>query len=334
MLLSCPSCMIPIGDALSGHAVLDVVCGKCTFEYRFKSGVLENRLSRQVALQRQTTKQDGIYHREYEFRLRTAGGGLDTIVFTVPGRDDWILARNRDEVTFVYTLKGGMPDELVTIINKTTCDTYPIAKPGSKAHGMAIGVGWVVFFGLLIVVWFVAGSFVVAIIVAAVGGGTSYALYARSSTARQELTGARAEQIKQQQGLLAQKQQLLLAMAPSVRDFERHGALAQSLLDLREKMLSVGGEMYRSRIEGLEAALTVLEEQVGLDRQLMEGYAQAIKIVEIEIESGNAAEALPRTVANALAAKAEELDAIRKRNEELETDLLANEEVEQALRSE
>jgi hypothetical protein len=324
--------VIPIGDVASGQAVLDVVCGKCKFEYRFKSGVLEKRLSRQVTLQRQTTKQDGIYHREYEFRLRTTGGGLDTIVFTVPGRDDWILARSRDEVTFVYTLKGGVPDELVTVLNETTNDVYPIAKPGSKAHGAAVVVGCVVSFGLLVVVWFVAGSFVAAILVAAIGGGTSYALYVKFNTPRQELTGARAEEIEQRQGLLAQKQQLLLAMAPSARDFERHGTLAQALLDLREKMLSVGEEMYRSRIEALEAALTILEEQVGLDRQLMEGYAQAIKIVEIEIESGNAAEALPATVANALAAKAEELDAIRKRNEELETNLLANEEVEQALK--
>ncbi len=45
---------------------------------------------------------------------------LDTIAFTVDGRDDWILARQRDDVSFVYTLKSGTIEEMLSVLNLTT----------------------------------------------------------------------------------------------------------------------------------------------------------------------------------------------------------------------
>ena len=331
-MLSCPTCRVPVGDSNPPRAVVDVVCSKCTYAYRFLFGTVEKRSSRQVTLQRQSTKHAGQYQREYEFRLRTPDGGLESVAFTVDGRDDWILARQRDEVSFVYTLKSGSVEEMLTVLNLTTGESYVLASAGSKARRNAAIFGGVVAALVLVVAWF-NSSFGIAALLAAASGVGGFVLVLRATTPKQKLTPEIDAAVSHQQGLLEKKRDIILAGKPVFAALERHRELLERLEGLRGKMEAVGAEMYRSRIERMVAAMAILERQIAVEEEIITVTVRMAKMVEIEIESHGTAGALSDSVSDALAAPTAELATLRQRNDELETNLLANEEVEGLLKA-
>ncbi len=328
-MLSCPSCRVPVGDSNPPRAVVDVVCSKCSYAYRFLFGVIEKRSTRQVTLQRESTKRAGRYQREYEFRLRTPDSGLDTVAFTVGGREDWILVRHRDEASFVYTLKSGRIEELLTVLNLTTGENYEIASAGSSARKLSLIVSGVVFIVVLFVAWFF-GSFGLALVLASGSGIGGFIVTLRATTPKQKLSPQVDAEVSRQQALLTQKRAILVAGAPAYQALQRHKELLERLGRLRAKMEAVGPELYRSRIERMDSATGILQQQLLLDEQILGGYVRMAKMVEIEIESRGA---LPESAPEALATQTAELAALRQRNDELEITLLANEEVEGALKA-
>ncbi len=336
MILACPRCSIPHAQSTEKSAILDSTCVKCGYAYRFAFGVVEKRSTRQITLQRESKNHPGSYQREYEFRLRLPNGELETFPFAVPGRDDWILARKGDEVSFVYTLNNGAIEELLAIENETTGQKYTISKAGSRAQKTALLVAGTLSCLSLIVTWISSGSPTFAIVAATVSaiGGYALILANHASSSKRKLSPEARETLNRRQALLEQKQSLLLLAAPCFQDFERHGKLLDSMQELREKMISVGAELYRARIEKLDAALSILLQQLALDRELVEGYGRAIQMLEIEIDSQTTTDAVPSSIVDTISAKTQELLSVRQRNQELEIALLANEEVEQVLKSE
>src|SRR5450755_2910363 len=153
-MLSCPKCRIPVGEMDTRSGVTDVVCPTCRFAYRFFLGKLVGRNSRQFTVQRQTTKQSGVYKREYELRVELPSKELKVFQFSVPGQDDWILVRKSDWVSLIYTLnRSNQLEELLTIIDTTAGASYAINQPGANSRAIAVVLAVLTFFVSTYVFW-------------------------------------------------------------------------------------------------------------------------------------------------------------------------------------
>jgi hypothetical protein len=329
MVFNCPVCHIPIGE-VTAPGVVDLLCPQCRYKYRILSGRLASKSSRQVTVQRQTTKQMGVYKRAYELRLNLPGG-LEVVSFEVNGRDDQVLVRRGDDISIVHSLRDNRTEEMLAVLDHTTNQIFNIGTPGEKSRQNAALIsclGAVVAFFLSVAV-LGPGAFIVALLV----GVGLYAYSAKSLAPRHNLLPGEETVLAQTRSLLEQKQNMIERLQEVQHDFGQKEALKARLQNLRSKMLDVGAELYQTRIESIASALTTIEQQIALDQQLISGYNKAIKMLEIELETSARTDELPEDVLTMILAKSDELSAIRERNQELERLLSANEEVERLLRS-
>ena len=110
-------------------------------------------------------------------------------------------------------------------------------------------------------------------------------------------------------------------------------SLRRRLVGLRSKMADLALAAYGPRIASIDSGVGMLDRQIEMDRLLCEKYDRSIKMIEVELESGAAADEMNEDVSAALTADMSELKALEESQAELERQLEANVEVEQLLRS-
>jgi hypothetical protein len=148
---------------------------------------------------------------------------------------------------------------------------------------------------------------------------------------RANITSAEEAQLTATQHLLSEKLNLEAARAETVRRIEAREEIRDRLLSLRAKMRKVGLELYLPRIAALDAALATIGQQHALEGRLREGYERSIQMIEIELESGAAADALD-TAAPHIEATLSEMRDLEEQQAELNRQLAANVEVEGLMR--
>lgn len=333
-MLSCPKCSVPVGEMDLGVGILDVICAKCHFAYRFFYGKLAGRNSRQVTLQRQTTKQAGSYRREYELRLETPAGSLLTFDFSTPGKDDWVLVRRGDFVLLTYTVNAqGKLEDLVSVGDTTTGSLYAINKPGATAANSAAGVAALILVVGFFVLWVpIDLSFMTSLIVAVVLAVLAFVGSVKAFEPRRKLAPAEQGALSERHQTLEQKQMLSDKRRKAAGDLAEKEQAVSKLRQLLAKMQGVGSDLYQTRIERIMSAISLLERQAEIDRGLLLGYDRLVTMIEIEIESSSAAASLPVAVAEDLSRKLAELSAVEAQHRENEAQLAANEEVERLLK--
>lgn len=334
-MLSCPKCKVPVGEMDLRSGLLDVICSKCHFAYRFFYGKLVGRNSRQVTVQRQTKKQAGSYRREYELRLEVPTGELLTFDFSTPGRDDWVLVRRSDHVLITYTVnKDGKLEDLVSIADTTTGSLYAISSPGANASGTAGALAFVAFLAGFLVVWGPMDlSFFPSLVVALLVAIAAYIGFVRVFEPRRKLAPSEQGVLAERHQTLEQKQALTDKRRKAAADLATKEQSISKLRQLHAKMQGVGGELYQTRMDRITSAIRLLERQAEIDRNLVLGYDRLVTMIDIEIESSAAASSLPEAVAADLSLKLAELRAVEAQHGEIEVQLAANEEVERLLRS-
>lgn len=139
-------------------------------------------------------------------------------------------------------------------------------------------------------------------------------------------TFATAEQLRQAKGKLMQSRNGHAAALKGKQDLRRR------LIGLREKMEDLALTAYGPRIASIDAALITLGKQIDMDTRLRDGYDKSIKMIEIELEAGVAADQMNEDITAAIAAAMSELQALEESQAELGRQLEANVEVEQLLR--
>jgi hypothetical protein len=133
--------------------------------------------------------------------------------------------------------------------------------------------------------------------------------------------------------LLRGEQRQLASRAEESRVFVlQQQRLLEEIGDLQHMMRDVDPELYRERIERLEAAQRLLEKQIRIERELAEEYEKARRILEVEMETERLVGRLEQEVVERITERLAELDATREANRELRFQLEANEEVERLLR--
>lgn len=82
-------------------------------------------------------------------------------------------------------------------------------------------------------------------------------------------------------------------------------------------MSDTDANMYARRITTVASGINVIEDQLDLVQNLLDGYTQLLKIIEIEYETSRLAEKLPSNFTSQVLTRLEELKAVEEKKQEL-----------------
>jgi hypothetical protein len=332
MIFHCPVCGAPTGElATSGMQTL--FCGACRFKYQVTAGTLENQGSRQVTPGRQTAQHPGSSGREYEFRIRQPDE-LKVVTLRLADRDDRFPPGRDDVVAIVHAMRGDVAENPVAIINQTTGSVEIVGKPGQATLMGSVLVGLSSGIVALFLLALMDVSGMVAFVVAALLSGLVAFAVQEKLKPRHAISPAQQEALERAAALLEQKTRLEQRITDVTSGRRRKVEIRGKLVGLQGKMQEVGAEMYQTRIDRINGALPLLDEQLALDDRLLEAYRRSLLMTEIEVESYNAADSIPENVWSELQAGQAEIQAIEARTSDLKLLLSANEEVERFVREE
>ncbi|HEX8394477.1 MAG TPA: hypothetical protein VF665_19175 [Longimicrobium sp.] len=331
MIFNCPVCSTSLGElATAGNQTL--FCAKCQFKYHVAAGTVVSSDSRQITHRPQGHQHRGRYEREYEFRLAQPEG-LRVITLRRPQREEQLSAKPNDVVAVVSAMRGNTVENPVAFINQTTRTVSEVGRPGQTTLVGSLIIGAMA--GIL-TLFALSGLGVPGAIPMAVGL-LVFALVAfgvqEKLKPRHKVTPSQQAAFSRTATLLQQKAGLEQRILEITNDRREKLAIRDQLAGLRAKMQDVGSELYQTRIDRIDGALPLLEEQAALNDKLLHSYSRTLKMVEIEIESNHAADALPETLSLDAIARRDEIAAIEARTADLRQLLSANEEVERYLRA-
>lgn len=331
MIFRCPECGTPVAD-ISSIGTERPICPQCLLHYEVLTGEVVAVSSRPLTAGGRVTTGGGPRGEEYDVRLDTGAEVRDFRVRV--GADAQRIAVLPGELASVVHLRAGEKvGELLSLLHLPSFRQHDVAKPGANAKTKGCMAGCGLGLGVLLAMGIAGAHGLLAFLV---GGAAAYGAYVwvRDRDApRVRVSEAGRRVLDHRRGLLERKLSLLRTLHGLYREREEKMALVERLLALRAKMEKVGLELYGARITAVAAGLSTLERQVALDDRLIEGYEKTVTIIEIELESGATAEAIPGDLAVALAGRQAELDALAEEHRELERQLAANDEVERLLRS-
>ena len=118
-----------------------------------------------------------------------------------------------------------------------------------------------------------------------------------------------------------------------IGDVESRRALEQRLRSLRARMVAVKLDAYTERIEGIDGALRVLDEQLRVDALLTEEYDRTVQVLEIEYDTSLAADSIQVDSGGVMETRLAALREVDELRNETTRRLAANAEVEALLRS-
>ena len=131
--------------------------------------------------------------------------------------------------------------------------------------------------------------------------------------------------------LRAARQRLVQARASHAATMKERSEVRRRLLDLRARMEEVGLPAYGSRIATIDRGLGTLDRQIAVIARLRDGYDRSIRVIDIELDAGYAADRLDDVTGQGVADAMLELRALEDAQADLERQLEANVEVEQLL---
>lgn len=130
---------------------------------------------------------------------------------------------------------------------------------------------------------------------------------------------ARAElrQLTSKQQILAQKYELEQRITGFNKELKESQNLMQCLTGLQSKMMSVGEDLYACQLVTVTKGINIIQEQISFSQDVINGYSQLIKIIEIEFETSQLVEQLPEDISEKILRRLEELMVIQTKREEL-----------------
>ena len=331
-MFSCPNCKRVVGE-YPGTGVLVVVCAHCTFKYELSAGAVKSLASRRVEVRPATAREDATYVRRFELTIATSRRETLRFTFDTDRADEWIRIPPGNVVDVVFSMRGESREELLYIVDRTSCERFVLARAGTRSRQRALlyGSGVAVLAGIGAVALAVPAIGVMGVVLAT--GFAATKGFAFALTLRHGIGAGELETLNVQQGLLGQKRTLLQSRSDVVAEIETRRALKQRLGDLRARMVSVALDAYAPRIETIARALASLDAQLAVDEQLLAEYDRTIQIVDIEYDSMAAADAMPADGGAILDSRLAELRGVEDLRAETTRRLAANAEVEQLLRT-
>ena len=332
-LVKCDRCDALLAE-VPERSVVQAVCVNCHFKFQIINGRVVENASHEVARQHEWTHRSHVYH-DYELQLELVHE-LEIVRFSIHERDKPLAVRRGDDVLVVHSMRGNQLEELLYIQNATTDALLRLERPGARANRSAATAGLLVFFVLFIAA-LVIGAGEETLRVTLIGSAAILsALGWRWIHQRMLPTHALPPDVEESgrttQRLLEQKDTCVRRLTMVEQSLARNEARRDRLRSLGTKMLDVGLDVYKPRFAAIDRGLATLDRQKAIDVALRHGYLLALKMIEIELETGEATDELEADIAPVLLAKLEELKELEARQADLVRELAANAEVEQLLR--
>jgi hypothetical protein len=331
MIFNCPTCSTPLGELESAGAQT-FLCSKCRFKYRAESGVVQNRSSRQITHQRQSTRQTGVYDREYGFRLAGHESPVQLLTVRIPGKEDRLPTKKGDTVSVIHVMRGQQQEELVALVNQSTGQLLPVDEPGRRSTASSGNWGCLMLVVAMVILVPVGVPLWLSVLISAALAFIATRYAHEQLLPRHEVSSTQKAALADRTSLLERKHHLSDHVARVRDDLRDKQGLRDRLLSLRDKMEHVGEVLYVSRIRAIDRAIPMIDEQLTLDTKLLKVYQRSILMVDIELETRAGTESIPEDITLEFEARGAELMALEERNREIESLLAANEEVEQLLR--
>lgn len=218
-----------------------------------------------------------------------------------------------------------------------TYDSLPAIAPAphERATNMALAAGGITTAVIAFYVGVTDGGVQNAVVFASLGGLLTGLLIkshltpaprARARAPRGRGAFASTEKLK------AARLKLITSRASHARVVKEKHELRRRLVNLSAKMEQVALPLYAPRIASIAAALATLDKQIAIAARLRDGYEKSITMIEIELESGAAADRMHEDITPMLMSAVRELKALEASQAELARQLSANVEVELLLR--
>jgi hypothetical protein len=316
--LSCPGCRTSLyfPTLRENDDLIAVLCPRCRYKYGLQVAQVQAFTSRVETLPKNRDKTPPDCQRVYNLRLRTPAQKLKALRLETPGPREQISALAGDELLLLYTLHGTTPDELIWLENTTTGNSHLLHPPGRKARDQGIIAGFATLIGggiLTMLLQLPNRVYLPIAIPAAIGAG---AYVTRSKDTRckdqQELA-----QLTSEQHLLKQIHDLEDRIQELKQEAVTQEKTIIQLQALRQKMLDTRTELYPNPAETFAKGVAVMEQQLNLTQNLIDGYQQIAAILEIEHETFRLTNALPEELSATIVSRMAELEAIAQKREEL-----------------
>lgn len=318
--LKCPACRQPLyfpAVEECDEDFLDSICSCCKYKYALiHTEVLSFASSVQVLRTSKYRKQPS-YSRTYKLRLLKADGTIKSLEFSTLGQEERISALPEDEILLLYSMRGKALQNLVWIENYTTGESHLLQKPGAGARsaGFSAGALALVASGILASALNIPMNkfFVATAMPAAVGVG-AYVTKRKSIKVSDRLELGR---LASEQQLLAQKHELDQKIAELTQELKTNNRMIKRLETLQRKMIGADEDLYANRIETVAKGISVLEKQLDLTKNLINGYFKIVEIIDIEYETSRLAEQIPEDLTEKILRRLDELKAVEAKKEEL-----------------
>lgn len=316
--LPCPGCRTALyfPQPEQNEDRSEVLCPRCRYKYGLQVAHVQAFSSRVETLPTNRGKNQADCQRVYNLRLRTPAQKLKALRLETPGPRERISAMAGDRLLLLYALRRNALVELIWIENTSTGNSYLLHSPGRKARDQGLVAGFATLIGggiLAMLLQLPNRVYLPIALPAALGAGT---YVARSKDTRcqdqQELAHFASEQ-----RLLKQMHELEDRIEELNQDSLAQEKTIARLHSLRQKMLDAGADLYTHQAETVTKGIDVMERQLELTHDLMDGYHQIAAILEIEHETFRLTDALPETVSETIVSRMAELEAIAQKREEL-----------------
>lgn len=182
---------------------------------------------------------------------------------------------------------------MISVTNAITGDIYRLASPGGTAVRTAIGWGLLSSVPMLLVLLPNGVEFPIALLASASSIPVVSILVARLKSPKIRLDPDQKIRLAAEQQLFGEKIELEQRVEELQRKLTTNQTRLNQLESLNQKMVEVGADLYAQRIERVSRAIAILDQQLSQDQQLIDQYARTIKMIEIELETSRAVEAIP-----------------------------------------
>ena len=257
---------------------------------------------------------------------------LIILSFHTRSPDDSITLRRGDVVSVVHTMNGSVREDLLSVVNHTTGERFPLGSIGGKARRKASAGSAIVAAGVAVVAIAAGASGAILVGAPLLALVPSWLGLTRVFAPVQTISpGAHAE-LAAQQALLDRQQMMLSHKLRIDADGHDKLTLVARLTELQRKMRAVALASYEPRIEAVGCAIAALDAQLALNRQLSACYERGIMMLDIEYETAIASGALDRDAGAEMTERLEELRALEDRHADMTRELEANDEIARLLK--
>lgn len=315
----CPNCSKHLYFPIFGENedFSESLCRSCQYKYALQQTEVESFIVALEIKSSNTFSKNTSYSRVYNLRLQQPNGTLKSLTFSTPGQAEKISGLAGDTILLLYTISGRVLEDLVWLKNLTTEKSHLLLKPGAKAHSLGGNTAFLTLAtsGILAGILHIpVNQFFWA---AAIPSSISVGVYVAKRSSLKVSDHTKLRQLSSEQQLLAQKYELEQKIASFAQELKDTRSIIQRLTRLQSKMMGVGEDLYASQLATVNKGIKVTQEQLSLLQDLIKGYSQLIKIIEIDFETSLLIEQLPGDVSEKILSRLEELKAIYTKKKEL-----------------